>query len=988
MKQILLTLTASLSIGAHAQTTSEAQWNTPGAGNPVVPGYFADPTIRKFGDTYYIYATTDGTGASSQPPQVWASKDFVNWQNYILNWPVTNLAWAPDVVQQPDGTFRYYYCTSECVIREGESTSPVGPFANRLGETNAPLIGNYFVPGAITLDPHLFRDDDGQEYLYFGTWGIYKDHGCGVARLSADGKTLSDQTLIPNTEIKDFFEAPWVFKRQGIYYFLYSSGLCEDETYAVQYAVSKSPMGPYEWKGKIVETNADGTVHGPGHNSVLVEGDNYYIVYHRHNNPVHSTGGYNRQVAIDRLQFDSDGNILPVKPTHQGVIPKEAQQLAQKYEGKNLAFKAKVNATSTYDSHFLPEYITDDNNGTLWRAARNDTVAGVTIDLGRQQRFDQIFTQFEYATFYYQYTIEVSADGKEWTMHADRRQNRTPGSPMVDCMQTEARYVRITIYDTQHRGHFPAIWNVRVYQSTADFNPATQLPRLTYDQQAAIAAHRGLERMDVTPQQRMEMAKSGHRVLRLNAGDHKPGTSLMGIPVVAKKGKLAFRFNGQQRMEIKDAHNETLVYNSPYTIAAWILNPEVADKETIVQLSDNTDDRGTVELRNGSNRAEGLVGHYNGFHNSGAPDAIAPGEWQHWVVSYDGYMERVYCNGTEVSTRDTYLNLRPSNVISIGGCSEGDNPFSGFIHSVDIWDRAFNETEVSALMAQPSDMTPEQEEEASQLNLTTGLAPRIDAKILSPQLAQLNITDQQGGELPEGLFEYAVWKDGTTDTLWTDRSELLIGLTESRHKHSFRVMVQDVAGNRTKPQKTNFTVRQADFTRLLDTLPDHVTLISQNATLGEEPSKELPMRTAGLTGDFVLQCRIEDMTGLQQHNTPAYNEAGILLMSDGNGRQDIIHLGAFPNYNCGNMLTIVHHGRPQYNNSMGYDFHRYMQLERRGTLVYARTSPDGVTWTDMPHSPVDASFLPEKVTAGIYQCTYSANQAGATFSDVRLWVRE
>ena len=79
------------------------EWNARGNANPFIPGYFADPTIRKFGDTYYLYATTDGTGNGYGPAQVWASKDFVNWRNFVMNWPTTEVVWAPDVVKQKNG---------------------------------------------------------------------------------------------------------------------------------------------------------------------------------------------------------------------------------------------------------------------------------------------------------------------------------------------------------------------------------------------------------------------------------------------------------------------------------------------------------------------------------------------------------------------------------------------------------------------------------------------------------------------------------------------------------------------------------------------------------------------------------------------------------------------------------------------------------------------------------------------------------------------
>src|SRR5687767_9744368 len=82
----------------------------PGNGNPIIPGYFADPTVKKFGDTYYIYATTDGNGGGHGPSQVWTSKDFVNWTMHDMNWPTTKFIWAPDVTLGNDGKYYMYYC--------------------------------------------------------------------------------------------------------------------------------------------------------------------------------------------------------------------------------------------------------------------------------------------------------------------------------------------------------------------------------------------------------------------------------------------------------------------------------------------------------------------------------------------------------------------------------------------------------------------------------------------------------------------------------------------------------------------------------------------------------------------------------------------------------------------------------------------------------------------------------------------------------------
>ena len=103
MNRTILLITSFL-IGA-ISALAQAAFNTPGAGNPVIPGYFADPTIKKFGDTYYMYATTDGSGAGFGPVQVWTSKDFVNWTLMPMNWPDSHWIWAPDVMQHSDGKY-------------------------------------------------------------------------------------------------------------------------------------------------------------------------------------------------------------------------------------------------------------------------------------------------------------------------------------------------------------------------------------------------------------------------------------------------------------------------------------------------------------------------------------------------------------------------------------------------------------------------------------------------------------------------------------------------------------------------------------------------------------------------------------------------------------------------------------------------------------------------------------------------------------------
>ena len=993
----LLTL-AALACGAQnaqAQSQTAAQWNTPGAGNPMLPGYFADPTIRKFGDLYYIYATTDGTGNGYGPAQAWVSRDFVNWKNIVMNWPTTEVVWAPDVIQEPDGTYRYYYCTNECVVRVGESASPLGPWKNRLGETDAVLVHDRFVHNAITLDPAIFRDDDGSEYLYFGTWGIYKGFGCGVAKLSADGKSFTDKRLILNTEATDFFEAPYVLKKNGIYYFIYSSGSCHDDTYRLQYAVSDKPMGPYTYKGCILKTNADGTVHGPGHHSVLEDNGQYYVVYHRHNNP-HSIHGFHRQVCIDKMEFDADGNILPITPTHEGLIPASLQKKAASVTAKNLAYGAKATASSYYSEWFKPEYATDDNNGTLWRAANCLGEAWLQIDLGKPTQFNEVFTQFEYPTFFYQYKIETSDDTEHWTLYADRTQNTQQGSPMIDTGSTRARYLRITITDRQKNGHFPAIWNVKVFEATKKLDPAKLLPDVPVDEEAILKGYPHLHEKDLQAADRHYSEAHQHKLLDLNADNYRLGTMVGNVPVVPKDDKAAFFFDGKQTLTVDTANLKTLTYNAPYTVSAWVLNPEVGDMETVAQFMPAGNDLATIELRSGSNRSEGIVAHNASMENAGANGAVKAGQWQHWVVTFDGFYERVYCDKQLVSEKNIFLMLRPGGPITVGGSARGNLPFSGYLHSLRLYDRAFSTADIEKDYAEPTALSEAQRYTMEHESPLANKKPGLKVQQIAPGLLSAEVYDQNGGEMAEGLYEYSYFYMLNKSAVHMEVSEtsnhFFIGVPADLTATTIGLRTDDVFGKQGEPATVKLKLKSKAYAdRATDIMATAdakgmVTLESEGSNLNQQVDERVPMRTVSLTGDFVMTAKVTDLTGADHHNTPGYNEGGIIVRSVNGDWQDAVHLGVFPNYNCGNMLTVLHEGRPQYQNGKGWGFDPYLQFIRRGNLLYARTSADGKYWENMPNSPVDISFLEGKtLQVGLYQTTYSENKAAVSFTDLHIW---
>ena len=1020
-----LMLLAATSCATATKEDTSVKWNTPGAGNPLLPGYFADPTIRKFGDTYYIYATTDGTGNGYGPAQVWMSKDFVNWKNVTMNWPTTEVVWAPDVVQQPDGTYRYYYCTP-CVLYVGESDSPIGPWKNRLGEPDAVLVEDRFVHNAITLDPQLFVDDDGSEYLYFGTWGIYEGFGCGAAKLAADGKSFTDKKLIPNTEIKDFFEAPYVFKKDGIYYFTYSSGSCHDHTYRVQYAVSKEgPMGPYEYKGCILEYTEDMTIQGTGHHSMLVDGDNYYIVYHRHGLPK-SLHGFNRQVCIDQMEFDENGDIKKITPTHEGLLPASLAQNAPKFE--NLAFGKKVTASSYYNDWFKPEYATDDNNATLWRAKDCHGEEYITIDLGKSTEFNQVWTQFEYTVFFYQYKIETSDDGKNWTMYADKTDNVYQGSPMIDEAEAKARYIRITITDTQKNGHFPAIWNVKVYKTTEGADPKDLLPEGAVDEEALLAGYPWIHQKDVEPEEHAKTAEKDHKIVDINADDYAQAeqkklktienrtggvfTGDQNVVVEVKKGKYGFYFNGQQSLRSDFGLPKTMIANAPYTIVAWTLNPSVKAIETVADFSTSRNDFSALEFRQGSDKQEGLIYHVGWFENAGASEAVTEGagEWQHWVVTFDGYTERVYQNSKLILERNMFLAIRPSRFVTLGASMDGGNNFSGYIHSLQFYDKPFSEADVKAAYKEQSDT---QDKGAYEGN------PAIEARILSPNLVELKVVDEKGEKIESGLltYRYGITSDTSAKECamseGSNNSSLLLS-TDGKDGQKCFVSIVDDSGAFNRTLTLDLNIPEGMFTHFSDDMSGNNTQkwdgvnMPKNATCSVE-NGVLKLTSAGtnftmekaengviqykeVKGDFIVQGKVAEMAGQAEKKSPAYNEGGILVLDDSDAHgQNILQAGIFPSYNCGNMLTLVgpRIGRPQFPLANGWDYNPYIQIERMGNVFHIRTSADGNTWTEVTGSPVELPAMEGKtLKVGFYHTTYSPNEGWASFDDFHLWQRK
>lgn len=667
----------------------------PGNGNPIIPGYFADPTVRKFGDTYYIYATTDGNGGGHGPSQVWTSKDFVNWTMRDMNWPTSNYYWAPDVINGNDGKYYMYYC-QPVDIYGASAASPTGPWTPLLPDGKS-MIPNYFIPGVITLDGQIFKDDDGKIYMFWGTWGIYPDHGCGVGLLNPDMRTFAKTAKIPNTIAKEFFEAPFMFKRKGIYYFTYSSGFCEDSTYRVQYAISKTgPMGPFEFgkNNPVLSTNHDGTIHGPGHESVVQVGDDFYVVYHRHNNP-HSNGGYHRQVCADQIVFDAEGNIEKIAPTHVGVGLLGKSTI----NAPDEAYQKKVTASSFYNENYKPSFAVDNNNGTLWKPADNSrSPAWITIDLGSVKTVQQVLTQFEYATWYYQYLVESSVDGKNWKPFADRTENKQHGSPMVDSGNAKARFIRLIITNTEYPGLYKAIWNVKVYGERV----------VTGD---TFAGKKDIAKT-VSPKEKEGL------LVNLDAANFQAGEALSqwtnngvlggsftatGKPPVIDiiAGKKALLFNGTQSLESTVPVPRSLAGNNSYTVSYEVYTDQIKDENPVLSWTNGESDHRSATFGFGSNKTAGVVQHF-GVSDFQYKTMPAAGKWHQVVVTFDGSVEKLFVDGELNNIENKMLFLQLADKFIIGAKTNRSTYFSGAISSLKIYDQPLADSVIKQWALHPA----------------------------------------------------------------------------------------------------------------------------------------------------------------------------------------------------------------------------------------------------------------------------------------------
>jgi beta-xylosidase len=291
--------------------------------NPIFVG--ADPDMVALCGRWFVYPTNavdPKDGFAAQRFYAWSSPDLQHWQRSAPLIGMDDIAWikadgaphhglwAPSLTAA-NGRYYLYYSVgpqnptpSRLGVAVGDS--PDGPFK----DSGKPLLtgGNGFE----AIDPMVFVDPkSGKAYLYAGG-----SAGAKLRIFEMKPNMIEIAREIPVETPPNFTEGAFVHERGGIYYLSYSHGRFNGPDYSVYYATGKTPVGPWTYRGAILQ--ADATHQGPGHHAFAEnpKTHQWFIAYHRwERGPGPGPYKGTREVAIDAIRYTADGRILPVKMT-------------------------------------------------------------------------------------------------------------------------------------------------------------------------------------------------------------------------------------------------------------------------------------------------------------------------------------------------------------------------------------------------------------------------------------------------------------------------------------------------------------------------------------------------------------------------------------------------------------------------------------------------------------------------------------------------
>lgn len=424
----------------------------------------ADPTVIRFNDRWYLFPSCG---------MLWYSDDMVNWTFHPIE--PFDAGYAPTVVQK--GEYLYLTACSDTMWR---AKDPLGEWEclGKIKDEN----GRDFSWN----DPMLFVDDDGAMYGYHGLGpdGIY------VARLRDDDPTRFAEPRVHcfafnpdhiwersgeynQDPAKSYIEGSWMTKHNGRYYLQYSGPGTEWKCYAVGCYVSDHPMGPFVYQARNpIILHRGGLVNGCGHHSMVEGPDGTLWCFYT--TLVRIEHAFERRIAMDPAGFDVDGNLFVAGPTE---TPQWAPGVVADPTSGNdaghmpLSVNRFVRASSFAPGH-EPVYAVDDYIRTWWEAGEESAPHWLEVDLDREWEVCAARTMFadrglDYDAGIlpgpYQYRIDGSLDGQQWTTLLDMSENTIDRHIAYDTFPTaRARHIRLTILAAP-AGIRPAIWEFTVF---------------------------------------------------------------------------------------------------------------------------------------------------------------------------------------------------------------------------------------------------------------------------------------------------------------------------------------------------------------------------------------------------------------------------------------------------------------------------------------------------------------------------------------------
>ena len=298
------------------------------AENPIVQTSFtADPAPMVYNDTLYLYTGDDSlctatlTGFFMRYWKCYTTTDMANWTYRAIILPTSTVSWAGGDANAAqcihrNGNFYFYFTSTyqgSQAVGVAVANNPLGPFTD-IGQpiiTASQMTGCSATHGWRGLDPTVFINDDGQAYLYWG------NNVCYWVRLTTNMTSTSGSiTCIAQNNTAafgpDFEEAPWIYKRNGLWYLLYASSIPEN----IGYTTSSSPAGPWTFRSIISTAITNQTGNHPG--CIDYKGNSYLFSFKDRTSGLPDCGQFRRAVYVERFTYNGDGTIPTVVFSNAG----------------------------------------------------------------------------------------------------------------------------------------------------------------------------------------------------------------------------------------------------------------------------------------------------------------------------------------------------------------------------------------------------------------------------------------------------------------------------------------------------------------------------------------------------------------------------------------------------------------------------------------------------------------------------------------------